>query len=348
MIRSIDVRNFRCYDHLHVDNCARVNVIVGDNGAGKTALLEALFLTLSGNLEVSLRLRAQRGFDQNFGGTPRVIEEAIWKDYFLDGDWSKTISIDLEGSGPESRSLTIERGERKILIPTGESASQQETRSPLRFIWTDFTGKAHEHFPLITLQGIQLNASDEVLPDFHLFPANQVVPATQTAEMFSSLSREGLEEDFVSLFVKEFPFLSGLSIEVIGGLPVVHGTIANTRKKRPINAISGGINRTLAIMLTMATEKRSVVLVDEIENGIYYKHKVPIWSSILDLARRNDSQMFLSTHDEEWLEALVVADQDRLNDVAIWRLENEAGRRIIRQFNGDELKASIEYGTEIR
>ncbi len=46
MIRSIDIKNFRCYEHLHVNGCKRVNVIVGDNGSGKTALLEAMFMAL--------------------------------------------------------------------------------------------------------------------------------------------------------------------------------------------------------------------------------------------------------------------------------------------------------------
>ena len=39
MIRSIDIKNFRCFQRLEIKDCARLNVVVGDNGAGKTALL---------------------------------------------------------------------------------------------------------------------------------------------------------------------------------------------------------------------------------------------------------------------------------------------------------------------
>ena len=39
MIHSAEIRNFRCFKELSIDGCRRFNVIVGDNGAGKTALL---------------------------------------------------------------------------------------------------------------------------------------------------------------------------------------------------------------------------------------------------------------------------------------------------------------------
>ena len=42
MLRSFSVRNFRCLEDLEIHNLARVNLFVGDNDVGKTALLEAL------------------------------------------------------------------------------------------------------------------------------------------------------------------------------------------------------------------------------------------------------------------------------------------------------------------
>src|SRR6185437_6020665 len=99
MISSFDIQNFRCFDHLAVEGVKRFNVIVGDNAAGKTSLLEALFLALAGNVEVSVRFRQQRGLDGNFTGPVRAIEEAIWKDLFFDYDWSRNIQITLNGTG---------------------------------------------------------------------------------------------------------------------------------------------------------------------------------------------------------------------------------------------------------
>ena len=71
MIREIEIQNFRCYENLKIENCARLNVIVGDNGSGKTDLLESIFLPLAGSTEVLARLRAQRGMDNLLGGKRR-------------------------------------------------------------------------------------------------------------------------------------------------------------------------------------------------------------------------------------------------------------------------------------
>jgi DNA repair exonuclease SbcCD ATPase subunit len=45
MIESVTIENFRCFAHLTAE-CAPINMVVGDNGVGKTTLLEAMFLTL--------------------------------------------------------------------------------------------------------------------------------------------------------------------------------------------------------------------------------------------------------------------------------------------------------------
>src|ERR1700730_1539599 len=110
MINGIEIRNFKCFEHLKIDSCQRINVIVGDNGSGKTALLEAVFWALGSNSDLAIRYRQQRGLDGSFNGPPRRIEEAIWRDYFYNGQWDKTINIELTGSGPESRSVKLFRG----------------------------------------------------------------------------------------------------------------------------------------------------------------------------------------------------------------------------------------------
>jgi AAA15 family ATPase/GTPase len=64
MINDVDIQNYKCFERLTINGCRRINVIVGDNGSGKTSLLEAMFLALGGTTELVIRFRQNRGLDQ--------------------------------------------------------------------------------------------------------------------------------------------------------------------------------------------------------------------------------------------------------------------------------------------
>src|SRR5260221_7554256 len=222
MIDEMEIRNFRCFEHLKA-KCKRFNIIGGESGAGKTALLEALFLTLAGNLEVGVRLKQQRGFDTRYSGHPGSIEAAIWRDYFYDMDWARVISIILSGSGSGARSLSISRGPTETLLPlSGEKDSPPSSSLPLEFNWRDAYGRTFSLSPKVIEQGGQFPSSMEHLPDFFLFPASQVTPASENAARFSDLSIEGNENKIVEIFKREYPWITGLDVQVIGGSPIIY------------------------------------------------------------------------------------------------------------------------------
>jgi predicted ATPase len=349
MIDTINIRNFRCFKDFRVENCRRFNVVVGDNGAGKTALFEAIFLALSGNVEVSVRLKMQRGLEPSFSGAIKAMEEAIWQDYFYNLNWREPISIRLLGNGPEARSLTIARGTSELTLPFAKSDQVASAVAPIVFTWQDQFDREYTSSPRISKDGLQLGSTGEDLPDFFMFAANQTVGSTENAARFSDLSRMRREQPFVEFFTREFPWIEGLNIEVAGGQPIIHASLRDTPTKLPITLISGGINRIMGIMLAVASRPRSVVIVDEVENGLFHKHKTSLWRGLIEMTRQQDSQLFISTHDEEWLTALVDAAGENIDDVALWRLERkDGGERAIRQIPGRILKAGIEAGGEVR
>lgn len=349
MIRSIDIKNFRCYRHLQIDNCARLNVIVGDNGVGKTALLESIFLPLASGTEVAFRLRQQRGLDGTFSGSVRRIEEAIWRDFFYRSDFSSPISLALSGDGIESRSLTISRVPADFLFPIGESAGESIASAPVSFVWRDSVGREYRLIPQIAAgQAIQMPDTGEDLPDFFHFAANQTVSSIETAGRFSDLSTRGQHQHFVDVFTREYPWVEEINIEVAAGAPALYAKVKGTKTKVPLANISGGINKCVSVMLAMASRKKSIVLVDEIENGIFYKHHTAIWRGLITFMRENQSQLFVTTHSQECLNALVMAAGEQVDDISLWRVERSDDGPSISQFTGEELQAGIEYGSEIR
>ncbi len=354
MIEQIEIQNFRCFEHLKVPDCKRVNVIVGDNGGGKTALLEAIFLTLGSGTDIAFRFRQQRGLEGSFAGAPRVIEDAIFGDLFYDRDLKRTVSVGLSGAGPEARGLRIFRGTGMALEPASNnvvynpggvsSASAQS----FQFEWTDENRQKHVASSQLTQGGLQFGATGEDFPNFFFFPSGQTVGSTETATRFSELSRVRKERPFIDFFCKEYAWIENLSIEVVGGVPALHATIRGLSEKIPVTNIGGAINRLISVMLAIATQKQGVVLVDEMENGVYHEHHTAVWRSILSLTRQYECQLFTTTHNEEWLEALIEAAGEHVSDLALWRLERVNDRPVLRQFFGKTFKGSIEAGGEVR
>jgi hypothetical protein len=123
MVDAFSIRNFRSFRETKVGDCRRINVVVGDNGSGKTALLEALFLAAGVTPELALRTRGWRGAIHQTHqpqGTPEDLHEALWADLFYKFQTSKPALIRLEGQGVQSRSVTItlnKRGAVRLIAP---------------------------------------------------------------------------------------------------------------------------------------------------------------------------------------------------------------------------------------
>lgn len=349
MITSIGLSHYRCFESLLINDCRRMNVIVGDNGSGKTSILEAIFLTLSGNLEVTMRYRGQRGLGGAFKGAPRAIEEAIWRDYFHKLEWDKPVSIVLNGAGTEARSLRISKTSQQSIFPIGSESNGAPTIvGPLVFTWTDSLGKSHEVSPEFNPSGLQMGSTGEDLLDFFYLAAGQQIDPIENAQRFTDMRNLKRDKQFIEALLSEYPFIDEMSIEVIGGSACLCATMKDRNTRLPLATVSGGINRAVSLLLTMASRPKSVIIVDEIEGGLYHKHMGGLWRAISNFARRYDSQLFVTTHSEEWLTALVESTEENLDDVSLWRTEHATGSYIVRQFEGETLRAGIEYGEEVR
>ena len=83
MVDTVTIRNFRSFDEAKIEDLRRVNVLVGENGSGKTALLEAIFMAGGVSPEIAMRTRSWRGSETAaFQGSQEDLYEALWGDLF--------------------------------------------------------------------------------------------------------------------------------------------------------------------------------------------------------------------------------------------------------------------------
>src|SRR5665213_2374730 len=113
MIKAADIKNFRCFKSVSQKNCKTINVTMGRNASGKTALLEAIFLALGNSPELALRFHTFRGLPFGAAQDPEA-DKFLWKDLFHDMNLDLTPSISLTGNGEHERALWITYGWEKL------------------------------------------------------------------------------------------------------------------------------------------------------------------------------------------------------------------------------------------
>jgi ABC-type lipoprotein export system ATPase subunit len=349
MISSIDIRNFRLFKNLSIKSVSPINLIVGDNGAGKTSLLEAVFLTLSGSTQTGANLKGARAGNTVFQGTAGAFVDSVYLELFHNMDYSNSPSISLHGTGPEARSLVIEKGGGSTRLAKGKKISEATADDPIRFRYTSATKKKVVSTLNVENNGIVFKGTGEALPNFYYFSAFSTYTSAETAERFSHLSVDQ-RRLFVERFSKIFGWISNIVVKASGGSSALWADVKVGKKaiEMPLSAVSGGANRIAAILMGMINRRKNVVLIDEVENGVFYEKYELVARLLLEFSREMECQLFLSTHSQEWVRAFTNAAKQHLEEVSLWRIKKGDDGPEVRQFAGRTIQSGIAHGIDIR
>src|ERR1700733_12261158 len=118
MINKCEIRNFRCFDKVDISGLKRFTFLVGASGSGKTAFLEALFLSGGTNAEIYFRVRRFRGLGEaaiELTGT-RDSFEGLFRDMFHNFDQHTGIDITIHDSERGYRTLELKKEANKPAV----------------------------------------------------------------------------------------------------------------------------------------------------------------------------------------------------------------------------------------
>jgi predicted ATPase len=351
MIESVEIQNFRGFKQTELKGLARVNIVVGDNGVGKTALLEALFLASATNPEVAVRFRGWRGADApGATGTGQEIYDGLFLDLFHRMSKDTIASISLVGSANDSRSVRIfyDTGEPTVL-PFDEARHPAfSAYTPITFEWKDARGQTLKSTPRIQPTGLVISPSPPVTRDASFIAARAVFPTSQNARWFSEFSKRGREKKFLSALQTQFSYVESLTVEVDMGNPVLFVKMPWLDSKMPIYLASDGLNKLMTLLLHIAHSQGAAVFVDEIENGLHYTRHQKLWEQLFSFAEEYDSQLFLATHSWEYLQAGAPLIEKLPDDFTLIQVNQENGVSDAMVVPGKNAGAAIASGLEVR
>jgi len=358
MIKSLTASNFKCFKQVELTSLRWINVVVGRNASGKTALLELIKLALEGTPATIPWLNQMRNM-----ATIMPIQatgeqfQGQFRDFFYEFNTENAIEVVVHDSTQRTAALRVYfDAKRATTLPLGFQAGAIAATSPSRIVplafdRTDFNGRKTMNIATLNNQGQPQFSGRESMGMKCLFFSNIYFGnPSENAAWLSALSVDKRDAEISAAIRKHFPFIAGVGSETpFAGAPaIVYADIPTLPRKVPLSLVSGGISRLFTIILGIVTGQGGVVIVDELENGIFYDQYPLIWQSLADIAREHKTQLFISTHSGECLEALLPTIRGNENDFSLLRAEKENGASRISQFTGVEFEGALAKGGEIR
>jgi len=349
MIQSLEISNFRGFKQLSLSNLPQFNFIIGESGSGKTALLEALWVVGGVSPEIYFRMRSMRGIGAGAQlRNERHHYEAFFRDIFFDPSSNWPASIKIMDSLVGDRSLSMFYGSDQLELDVNSGEIGTMLVRPLVFEWK--CGEKIFRCPLkVGSTGqIIVEKPPEAYPAL-LISSSHVVDSGENASRFSSFSIKKRKAAIVDAMRSVYPQVEDLSSEVVGGQQMVYASVEAIPEQIPVAVISSGINKYLSILLATKQYENGVVLIDEIENGFYYKNYHDVISGIIQFCMESNVQLFASTHSYEFLQAVAAVMEKKEPSFSFLRTRHRHdGSCTVTTISGKASKAQIEQDIEVR
>lgn len=304
--KNIQIDNFRGIDHLEIDDFSRVNVFLGQNGSGKTSVLEAI-LILAGMSNPglpqsvnALRLRGTVGqfldvryFFHNLILTtpPEVSSEQI------DGV-KRHMALRMPFVFDEQTQVTTPIGQIQR-----SDAMVQVNQVEMDFdITADNVVNQYKSTMTFNQQGLVKERKIAEGYQEKLFAS--LIPASLAAPNAVSDLAELVKRKMKQLVVDRLVYFDNriTNVEVLADGVFVG--IEGVPELLPVSMHGDGLFRYLTIVAASANPISNIVLIDEIDNGLHYSVYKKLWEAIFALATTTNKQVFVTTHSKETLSRL--------------------------------------------
>jgi energy-coupling factor transporter ATP-binding protein EcfA2 len=347
LIRRVEIEGYRTFARLIVDDLRRVNLFVGRNNSGKTALLEAIEALVSAESPMVLyRSSLERGEVGRWTNALResgsMIDVRRW--FHGHGLGGSAFSVKgMRGNGEDDLALECRVWEIHDDPAVGlrlmqKSAQGRSAQWPVR----PDGGLGVPPEDLVREQGLRLK------PPVH-FIGTALGRATDLELLWSKVQlTPGEHEVEASLRIIE-PKISRIGFQGRGSDVGCSVLLDGEAEPIPLGSLGEGTTRMLGLALGLANTSGGFLFIDEIDSGLHYSVMADLWRLVIATAKRLDVQVFASTHSFDCvsgLGALVEADPSMHDEVALHRLERGVDHTT--PYDASEIAAAARYHMELR
>lgn len=339
-IKDLEIKNFKGIKELKIENLNKINVFIGDNNSKKTTILEAIALMNRYNTDNLKTILLNRKYTTHKNSLDSFFYNLKLKNHplIVIKDY-KNKEQKLEILSDHENSEILE--ENNTIFTNEEKQELDKISYNYNFLMNDKENVKIEvigkNGKLISLKG----NSNKVI---------SYIPAGRNLSFFINNLREIQKAKQIDKIIEiskkyntelEKIYLDGENIYV---------DLKNINKSLSISSMGEGFISILTIIsnFILTNCKEKVILIDEIENGLYRTKLKELIRFILDFIQENNVQLFITTHSEEFLREFYKLVSEKSNIVNLYRLENsENGIKTI-LYSEKEAKEAMAEGWEIR
>ncbi len=311
LIKKIAIYKFRGFKKTKLSELRRVNLIGGTNNIGKTVLLEALLLNCAPTVQNVNLLKILRGFDREHD---KEYPEYTWDNFFFNQQKQEPISIVCTYDDEREITLSINCDESKEdfeSYPEEDnltdliSVSNFETslKSTLYFNYL-IDGKNYPALALIShAKGITpaSNTLKQIPIQVSYMPSSYQRTNSSLAKEYGKAEKRNKAELVLKALQIVDSSIEEIKTSVMGG---IHLEVkCQNGHFMPLSLFGDAIKKVTDIVLNLINNNSSILLIDEIENGIHHTVQEAFWEFIFKLATEFEVQIFATSHSAEMIKA---------------------------------------------
>lgn len=352
-MKSLYIKNYKNLRELSLSALASVNLIVGRNNVGKSALLEAISLYLAnGNEEWLWTILGFRGeavkidFEKKEIDFNKVLLEhysSLFTDCKKEFSDSNVISI-----GTADDVLSIK------LVHIAEDTDDTNRIMAKRY-WTyidtdDAFGTFSSHYLGDGLEILNNSVSKMTIPLFQRrtlgsvkdkltfeYISVQDFQLWKNASLFDRISLSDKEEYVVEalrIIEPRIDRLNFLNENEYSTLRIPFVTLRGTTQRFRLSSMGDGINRILSVILALVNCTDGVFLLDEFETGLHYTVQTQLWRIVFMMADKLNIQVFVTSHSRDCIDSFIEADEKNAGQII--RLDKRGENIVAVNYNKKE------------
>lgn len=325
MFTKIEIERFRGIRHASIEGFKQINLFFGKNNCGKSSLLESLFLASGlSNPLLPIRVNVMRGYSK-----ARLNDLKL---DFYNLDTSRPIHIRMENEEKRDLSISLfEQSQNNVSINADDNnilSNVQEGKYGLKF---DFKVNDRHYESQIRFDSANSTEATSIVSDRYA----ESLRCTYLSPKYDfNASIQGLKNILQN---KDEHF-------IVEGLKIIEPRVTDfifadnemlvdigLAKRIPVNMMGDGARKIVSLLTAVYDCKDGALLVDEISNGFHYSVMGSLWKVLINAAVRNNTQLFVTTHDNDSIKGLRDAALNEFDDIV-------AAFKLLKT-SDDELKA---------